>query len=95
MVFVYSHYFSEVRKDTLHAIQQPESFAATRELPCICLLSTHSTTFLHVFDWSCLSPVFFRFFGFFLSLTREARPSKPTRGEAYELLTRDNEVALH
>ena len=29
-----------------------------------------------------------------MSLTREKYPSKPTRGEAYELLTRDNKVAL-
>ena len=34
------------------------------------------------------------FFWFFVSLTREKHPSNTTRGEAYELLTRENEVAL-
>ena len=38
--------------------------------------------------------VFFVFFWFFVSLTREKHSSKPTRGEAYELLTKENEVAL-
>ena len=38
---------------------------------------------------------FFVFFWvFFVSLTREKHASKPTRGEAYESLTRENEVAL-
>ena len=37
---------------------------------------------------------FFVFFWFFVSLTREKHPSNTTRGEAYELLTRENEVAL-
>ena len=37
---------------------------------------------------------FFVFFWFFVSLTREKHSSKPTRGEAYELLTKENEVAL-
>ena len=37
---------------------------------------------------------FLFFFGFFVGLTREKHPSNTTRGEAYELLTRENEVAL-
>ena len=37
---------------------------------------------------------FFIFFWFFVSLRREKLPSYTTRGEAYELLTRENEVAL-
>ena len=77
-------------------MQQPESFAATRELPCICLLSTYLTFqhFLKSFQLELSKPHFFGFLGFFVSLTREKHSSKPTRGEAYELLTRENEVAL-
>ena len=41
-----------------------------------------------------LNPFCFFLGGFLVSLTRETHASKPTRGEAYELLTRDNEVAL-
>ena len=50
--------------------------------------------FFDVFD-GFLNPFrFFVFFWFFVSLTREKHPSNTTRGEAYELLTKEIEVAL-
>ena len=46
--------------------------------------------------WWISQPISFLlfFFGFFVSLTRETHVSKPTRGEAYELLVLDAENTI-